>query len=63
MAEKESYSPKNERGFTMKSWDDLRHALETMKPKSKLYVMVQAEMKKRQNWRNAPRGSSVKKIK
>lgn len=47
--------PSNERGFNMQSWEDLRKALITMKPGTKLYILVQQEMKKRGNWKNAPK--------
>jgi len=47
--------PSNERGFTMQSWEDLRIALTAMKPGTKLYILVQQEMKKRGNWKNAPK--------
>lgn len=47
--------PSNERGFSMQSWEDLRIALAAMKPGTKLYILVQQEMKKRGNWKNAPK--------
>jgi hypothetical protein len=53
---KKQYSPSNERGWNIKSWQEFRQAEETMKPKSKLHNTVKAEMKKRGNWRNAPHG-------
>jgi hypothetical protein len=40
-----------EKPFNIRSWDDLREALATMKPRTKLFLMVETEMKRRGHWR------------
>lgn len=55
-----SDNTRNERGWDIKSWEGLRIALSKMGPHSKLYKIVQAEMKKRGNWKNAPKGTYPK---
>jgi len=60
MDNSKKYDPKDERGWNIRSWEELRVALSKMGPHSKLYKVVQAEMKKRGNWRNAPRGEYPK---
>jgi len=42
--------------WTIHSWDDFKHALSTMNPRSKLFKIIKDEMVKRGNWRPAPRG-------
>lgn len=51
---------KNEKPWTIGSWEELRQAVEEMKPRSKLYEIIKSNMKKRGHWRAAPRGLYVK---
>lgn len=55
--------PDKEKPFTMSSWDDLRRELAAMKPRSKLFLLVEAEVKKRGHWRRLPRGIHTDKNK
>lgn len=42
----------------MIDWKLIKHLLETMTYKDKLYKLIKAEMKRRGNWQNAPRGKA-----
>lgn len=42
---------KKEKPFNITNWEELRDELASMKPRSKLYEIVKAEMLKRGHWR------------
>lgn len=44
--------------WKIQSWEEFRKALASMNSRNKLYKEIKAELKKRKNWRNSPRGSS-----
>lgn len=51
----------NERNLTpwkINSWEELEKALEEMTPDNRLFKTVKQILKKRGNWKNAPRGES-----
>jgi hypothetical protein len=48
--------------FPYESWEDLREALEEMKPRSKLYETIKAEMIKRGRWKIAHRGGGSRSL-
>lgn len=41
-------------------WEDLVEALASMKPRSKLYEIIKAEMMKRGRWKTAHKGGGAK---
>jgi hypothetical protein len=44
------------------TWEDIRQELATMTRRSKLYKLIKAELVKRGNWKNRPRGEYPKAI-
>jgi hypothetical protein len=48
---KRAQMDKKEKPFSIYDWEDLREELAAMKPRSKLYEIVKAEMVKRGHWR------------
>lgn len=51
---------KQEKPWTIMSWGELREALATMQPKSKLYEIVKAEVQKRDHWKRTTKNMSRK---
>ncbi len=47
-----------DRRWTYKNWEEFEAGLTKMSPRSKLFQLVRAEIKKRGHWRQKPRSQS-----